>query len=309
MAEAPAIDDDLLLLGTPDAPRAKERLLDGGVAALSQLLSLIGAAGSSASESAGPGSLKTATSPSSAPQPRWHEMADDLTDVLVAFAYDFPEDFAEHLTVSPVVCRALPLVTAAEKLPAPLRERVLLGAVESPSGEVRWEALTALLADNHPEIVKRLNDFLWDGHELVVFAALRGARDHGDLRALPRLISLAEAADTPVGARHHAWEAIEAIGRREGRDDLPQRPPPPSIRLPAAVPIFRAWGKATVTSILVSQGDPVRRGQDVAEVSCFENAIVVPAPCDGVVVEVALQEGDECANEQPVVWVEGPQLW
>jgi hypothetical protein len=304
MAEVLVIDDDLALLGTPEAPRAKERLLDRGGAALAQLLTALEAA-----------TTTPPTKPEADPvglrglRGRWHEIAEDVTDVLVAFAYDYPEDFAQQLVATPTVCRSIPLVAAAPQLPAPLREQVLLAAVESPAGEVRWEAVSALLAEAHPEIVKRLNDFLWDGHELVVFAALRGAREHGDARALPRLIALAEAPETPVGARHHAWEAIEAIGRREGCVDLPQRPPPPSIRLPAAVPIFRAWGKATVTSILVSQGDPVRRGQDVAEVSCFENAIVVPAPCDGVVVEVALQEGDECGNEQPVVWVEGPQLW
>jgi hypothetical protein len=308
MAEVLAIEDDLALLGTAEAPRAKERLLDRGAAALAQLLVTLASDADAAGASANDKGSKS-DKDANPLRGRWLEIADDLTDVLVAFAYDYPEDFAEQLAATPTVCRVMPLVTAAPQLPAPLREKVLLAAVESPSGEVRWEALTALLADGHPEIVKRLNDFLWDGHELVVFAAVRGAREHGDNRALPRLVALAEAPDTPVGARHHAWEAIEAIGEREGCVDLPRRPPPPSIRLPAAVPIFRAWGKATVTSILVSEGDPVRRGQDVAEVSCFENAIVVPAPCDGVVVEVALQEGDECANEQAVVWVEGPLLW
>ena len=291
MTDVKAIDRDLSLLGTEEAPRAKERLLDAGAPALCRIFaSVVGR--------------------DDAPPPsRRLDAAEDLTDVLVAFAHDYPEDFVKQLDEIPDARVALPLVVAAPQLPAPFREDVLLAALDSPNGQVRWEALTALVEGAHPEIVKRLNDFLWDGEELVVFAAVRLAVAHGDARALPRLVAIAEAPATPVGARHHAWEAIEAIAQRERLQDVPKRPPLPSVRLPAAVPIFHAWGKATVTQILVSEGDPVRRGQDVAEITCFDNAIIVPAPCDGVVTQVALQEGDECKDQQAVVWVEGPVVW
>jgi biotin carboxyl carrier protein len=291
MTDVTTIDRDLSLLGTDEAPRAKERLLDAGAPALTRILS------------------SACGRPDSPALPKRHDAVADLTDVLVAFACDYPDDFVKILEEIPTARAALPLVIAAPQLPPPLREEVLVAALDSPAGDVRWEAFSALAEAGHPAVTTRLNDFLWDGHELVVFAALRVAAGHGDARSLPRLLSLAEASQTPVGARHHAWEAIEAIGAREGLTELPKRPPPPSIRLPAAVPIFSAWGKATVTTILVSEGEPVKRGQDVAEIACFDNAIVVPAPCDGVVVEVALQEGDECKNEQAVVWVEGPLLW
>lgn len=291
MTDVTAIDHDLALLGTAEAPRAKERLLDAGAPALSRIFASV------------------AGKDDAPPPSRRLDAAADLTDVLVAFAHDYPDDFVKQLDELPGVRVALPLVVAAPQLPAPFCDDVLLAALDSPCGEARWEALSALMDRQHPEIVKRLNDFLWDGDELVVFAAVRLAAAHGDARSLPRLLSLAEAPSTPVGARHHAWEAVEAIGQREKLDDLPKRPPLPSIRMPAAVPIFHVWGKATVTQILVSEGDPVKRGQDVAEITCFDNAIVVPAPCDGVVTAVVLQEGDECKDQQPVVWVEGPLIW
>lgn len=291
MADVAAIDRDLSLLGTAEAPRAKERLLDAGSEALARILASVSGVGDAPPPSKGP------------------DAEDDLTDVLVALAHDHPDEFIKKLDEFPKARAAMPLVVAAPQLPEALRDDVLLAALDSPSGDVRWEALQALAERGHAEVGRRLNDLLWDGHELVVFTAVRAAATHGGARALPRLVGIAEAEHTPVGARHHAWTAIEAIAARENITDAPTRPPAPRVRLGASVPIFSAWGKAVVTQLYVSEGDIVKRGQDVAEVACFDTAIVVPAPCDGVVVELALREGDECKNEQPVVFVEGALIW
>src|SRR3990167_7814445 len=49
----------------------------------------------------------------------------------------------------------------------------------------------------------------------------------------------------------------------------------------------------TVTNFMVAAGDAVRKGQDLVELETEKASLPVPSPCDGIIKEVLVKEGDD----------------
>jgi 2-oxoglutarate dehydrogenase E2 component (dihydrolipoamide succinyltransferase) len=68
-----------------------------------------------------------------------------------------------------------------------------------------------------------------------------------------------------------------------------------SERIDILMPLEQEGSKSTVRAWLKKIGDAVKRDEPLLELETDKVAVEVPAPCDGVLAEIALNEGDEAA--------------
>ena len=66
-------------------------------------------------------------------------------------------------------------------------------------------------------------------------------------------------------------------------------------RVDVLMPLEQEGSKSVVRAWLKKVGDAVKRDEPLLELETDKVAVEVPAPCDGVLAEIALHEGDEAA--------------
>lgn len=59
-----------------------------------------------------------------------------------------------------------------------------------------------------------------------------------------------------------------------------------------------------VARVVVKEGDPVRKGQEVAVINCMKNEISVASHIDGIVKEILVKEWDEVEVDAPMIILE-----
>jgi biotin carboxyl carrier protein len=59
-----------------------------------------------------------------------------------------------------------------------------------------------------------------------------------------------------------------------------------------------------VARVVVSQGDQVKKGQEVAVINCMKNELSVNSPYEGVVKEILVKEWDEMEVDAPMIILE-----
>ena len=59
-----------------------------------------------------------------------------------------------------------------------------------------------------------------------------------------------------------------------------------------------------VARVVVNEGDPVKRGQEVAVINCMKNELSVVSQQEGVVKKVLVKEWDEMEVDKPMVILE-----
>ena len=77
------------------------------------------------------------------------------------------------------------------------------------------------------------------------------------------------------------------------------------LRKPIIVPEgFSLTGdRVTIARWLKRAGDPVRRGEPIAEVETDKATVELEAAADGVLVEIVVADGDETPVAQPIAWL------
>jgi hypothetical protein len=263
--EAPA-RQALRLCGSGDGAEARERVLALGERAVEEVLEALGAG----EAVGGPGANGRA-------------VFEDLEDLLSQVALAHPARWLARVARTPALLERLSVLSATGRVPEPAAGELMLRALESRDGSLRWLALTRLLERGDRRVVPRLGKLLQDRDGLVVFVALGASRRWGGAEQLPELERLARARRTPSGTRDRALDALEAISVRLGRPIPGGRP-----RLLLEVPLPGAKRLLVIEGSQVAAGEPLAEGPGGPLVSPAA-AVVVGIESEGGSIRLILR--------------------
>jgi hypothetical protein len=178
------------------------------------------------------------------------------------------------------------VVLALAEIDRPESRDRLLDVARRGELQIRPYAVRGLADLGDPRLPDLLLELINHRSSDVREAAIDAALDFGDERILPTLRRLAERARWP-GTRESALDAIEAIGTRTGREDVP-REQRRLVDVPCPQP-----GAATITVAAVHAGrfSDVLAGDDLAELVIGGQSHWIAAPVDGQVVTARVRVG------------------
>ena len=67
---------------------------------------------------------------------------------------------------------------------------------------------------------------------------------------------------------------------------------------------INAYMPGLVARVVVKEGDPVRKGQEVVVINCMKNEISVASHVDGIVKKILVKEWDEVEVDAPMIILE-----
>jgi HEAT repeat protein len=155
--------------------------------------------------------------PTGAPGAHPRDVMEDVMDLVVVAARQWPDRFEAVVAASPALRRHSMAVRALSELGTPTSEAILVDAAReraAGNGFLRETAVRALLVRRSRALTDLLPALLGDRHDMARAAAVDAAFRYGDDRSLPALRRLAANPRRKPRERERAHAAITKIGRR-----------------------------------------------------------------------------------------------
>jgi HEAT repeat protein len=155
--------------------------------------------------------------PTGAPGAHPRDVMEDVMDLVVVAARQWPDRFEAVVAASPALRRHMLVIRALRELRTPGSEAMLVDAAReraAGNGYLRETAVRSLAARRSRALSDLLPALLGDRFDGARAAALDAAFRHGDERALPALHRIADNPRRKPYERERAQAAIMKIGRR-----------------------------------------------------------------------------------------------